>query len=119
MTQISQKLLRSVICGRVLKDLNPKPRAVKSIAGGAGIMNSVAGASTRGGDYQDFSEDMGILANILGSEDHGISSSVMACKQETCQKISSLSMQHLFHVLWTVFTDGLYELVVDAILDWP
>ncbi len=79
-------------------------------------MNFVAGASTGGGDYPDFSEDMGILANILDSEDHGISSSVVAWKQETCQKISSLSMQHLFHVLWTVFTDGLYELVVDVIL---
>jgi len=89
------------------------------MAGGAGIMNFVTGVCTGGGDYPDFSEDMGILANILDSEDHGISSSVMACEQETCQKISSLSMQHLFHVLWTVFMDGLYELVVVAILDWP
>jgi hypothetical protein len=118
MTQISQKLLRSVLCSRVLKDLNPKPRALKSTAREAGIMNFVAGASTGGGDYADFSEDMGILANILDSEDHGISSSIVAYEQETCQKISSLSMQHLFHVLWTVFTDGLYELV-DVILDWP
>jgi hypothetical protein len=69
--------------------------------------------------FPDFNEDMGILPNILHSEDHGISNSVVACKQETCQKILSLSMQHLFHVLWTVFTDGLYELVVDVILDWP
>ncbi len=76
------------------------------MAGGAGIMNFVTGVCTGGGDYPDFSEDMGILANILDSEDHG-------------QKISSLSMQHLFHVLWTVFMDGLYELVVVAILDWP
>jgi hypothetical protein len=115
MTQISQKLLRSVLCSRVLKDLNPKPRALKSTAREAGIMNFVAGASTGGGDYPDSSEDMGILA----SEDHGISSIVVACEQETCQKILSLSMQHLFHVLWTVFTDGMYELVVDVILDWP
>ncbi len=49
MTQISQKLLRSVLCSRVLKDLNPKPRAVKSMAGGAGILNFVTGASTGGG----------------------------------------------------------------------
>jgi hypothetical protein len=82
-------------------------------------MNFVAGASTGGGDYLDFSEDMGILTNILDSEDHGISSSVVACKQETCQKILSFSMQHLFHVLWTIFMAGLYELVVDVILDWP
>jgi hypothetical protein len=115
MTQISQKLLRS----KVLKDLNPKPRAVKSMSGGAGIMNFVATASTGGGDYPDFNEDMVILPNILDSEDHGISNSVVACEQETCQKISSLSMQLHFHVLWTVFTDGLYELVVDVILEWP
>jgi hypothetical protein len=69
--------------------------------------------------FPDFNEDMGILPSILDSEDHGISNSVMACKWEACQKISSLSIQHLFHVLWTVFTDGLYELVVDVILDWP
>jgi hypothetical protein len=50
------------------------------MAGGAGIMNFVAGASTGGGDYPDFRVDMGILANILDSEDHGISSSVMACE---------------------------------------
>ncbi len=43
-------------------------------------MNFVAGASTGGGDYPDFRVDMGILANILDSEDHGISSSVMACE---------------------------------------
>ncbi|CAM6023006.1 unnamed protein product [Sphagnum balticum] len=82
-------------------------------------MNFVAGVSTGGRDYLDFSEDMGILANILDSEDHGISSSLVACEQETCQKISSLFMQHLFHVLQTVFTDALYELVVDVILEWP
>ncbi len=39
-------------------------------------MNFVAGASTGGGDYLDYSEDMGILANILDSEDRGISSVV-------------------------------------------
>ncbi len=82
-------------------------------------MNSVAGASTRGGDYPDFSEDVGILADVLDSEDHGSSSSVVACEQETRQKIPSLSTQHLFRVLRTVFTDGLYELVVDVILYWP
>jgi len=119
MTQISQKLLRSELCSRVLKDLNPKPRAVKSMAGGTGRINSVAGASTRGGDYPDFSEDVGILADVLDSEDHGSSSSVVACEQETRQKIPSLSTQHLFRVLRTVFTDGLYELVVDVVLYWP
>jgi hypothetical protein len=38
------------------------------MARGAGIMNFVAGASTGGGDYPDFSEDMGILVDMFSEK---------------------------------------------------